>query len=615
MNMLFNRFVISSLLVIACTLQLHAQSDNWRSVLPRDTVVARLRAHVLALASDSMAGRRPPSPGNAMAAAYVAREFDRLELESVRRGDRSPVRFYEHFSFLHGVEAGPANAVVITSNEAGSHRVVTLRADGSRITPMGFSESGRVSGPLVFVGYGITDSASGYDDYAGIDARGSIALIMRYSPEGDKTHGRFGSAMGWAAKVRNAIRSGARGIIFIDRPGISSDATPAFGFQRGFLNAGLPAMFVRSELFSEEGLTALSRRIADARRLIDSTATPHSFAIGGLDVTLMTDVQRLETSVPNVVALMPGIDPKLKDEVIVIGAHFDHLGDGGEGSLHSGHDRAIHYGADDNASGTAGLLVLAEEMARRRDNRRTIMFAGFNAEEEGLIGSQALLRTVQLPDGLKMVAMINLDMIGRLDSLKLQVHGTGTSPGFEPMLDSLNPGLVLRYSKAGVGPSDHASFYAKGVPVLAFFTGVHMDYHKPTDTPEKVNYDGQAAIVGLVRDVVGTIDRADTAPAFTKADAPAGMRSRAAFKVYIGTLPDYSYDGKGMRITGTSGGSPAEAAGLREGDVIVRIGDFPIANIYDYMDALARLSVGQAVQPTLVRAGKEVTVTIVMRAP
>jgi aminopeptidase YwaD len=594
-------------LLLFAAAELSAQTTTpWEGVVPRDTVLARVTSYIRTLASDEMSGRRPPSKGNSMAAAFIGRAFERFELQSLKRSRRSPDRYYESFSFLHGVEAGKGNKVTIT--RAGHPEIIL--APGADFTPLAFSSNGTVSGPLVFAGYGIRDSATGYDDYAAIDARGAILLVMRYSPEGESPHGQFSEVSSWAAKIRTAAAHGAKGIIFINQPGETTEL-PAMSFIRGFTNAGLPA------LFASDGSLAMlrdaaGRTLADLRRIIDSTGKPASFAFPGVKVSMTADVRRLEASVPNVVGLLPGIDPKLKEEVIVIGAHFDHLGTGGEGSLAGGHEPAIHYGADDNASGTAGLLALAEEFARRRDNRRTIMFAAFNAEEEGLLGSQAFVRSVELPKGLRMVAMINLDMIGRLDSGRLQVQGTGTSPGFERMLDSLNPGFTLKYSKEGVGPSDHSTFYTKGIPVLAFFTGVHKDYHRPTDTWEKVNYDGQTTIVGLVRDVVRTIDRADTTLAFTKADPPVAARRAAGFNVYVGTMPDYGFEGKGLRITGTSGGSPAEKAGLRDGDIIVRMGEHAIANIYDYMEALGRFKPHQAVETEIVRGGSTMTVTIVM---
>ena len=592
-----------------------AMENTWRHMVPRDTMLARVRMHVMALAHDSMGGRRPPGRGNTLAAAYVGRAFERAGLlplgteGSRRRAKKGPERFYETFSYLHGVDVGKGNAAVI--KRAGGQPEIIL-APGADFTPLGFSSNATATGPLVFVGYGLRDSASGYDDYAGVDARGAILVMMRYSPEGDVPHGRFSNAASWTSKVRAAVDHGAKGIIFINQPGELSELPPV-SFIRGFLDAGIPCLFA-----TDGSLAALrdpsGRTLTELRSIIDSTLQPASFALDGAKATITASVKRLESPIPNIVGLLPGTDPTLRDETIVIGAHFDHLGDGGEGSLAGGSAPAIHYGADDNASGTAGMLALAEELAGRRDNRRTIMFIAFNAEEVGLLGSQNFLRGAELPKGMRIVAMINLDMIGRLDSLKLQVQGTGTSPVFEPLLDSLNPGLALKYSKEGFGPSDHASFYTKGIPVLAFFTGVHRDYHRPSDTWEKINYDGEVRIVDFVAQVTRALDQLPTAPTFTKADPPVAARRSSGFNVYVGTMPDYGYEGRGLRITGTSGGSPAEKAGLVEGDIIVRMGDYPIANIYDYMDALGHFKAAQPVLTTIMRAGNEMTVTIVMGA-
>lgn len=565
---------------------------------------SRIREIVRYLASDELAGRRTGTAENRQAAKFIAEAFAKAGLRPIP-GSTS---YEQTFDYAVGVEIGGGNlfSMVVGRPE------LTLVAEtvGREFNPAGFSESGKVKGDLLFAGYGITAPKLGYDDYAGVDAHGKIVLLMRYSPDGGNPHGDFGHYAEMSAKVANAREHGAAGIIIINQPQDSAEL-PRVQLERNFGNVGLPTIFALSTIFDRLRDPA-GRTLAQVQGRIDSTRRPASFAPAGWSANVGTDVKTRREQVPNVLGFLPGSDPKLRDEWIVVGGHFDHLGWGGEGSLYAGKDSAIHHGADDNASGTAGVIALAERFGARGGNRHPILFVAFNGEEEGLLGSASLLKDGVIPAE-NVAAMINMDMIGRLDSNHLIVEGIGTSPLWDSLVPAVNHDrLTLKLGKSGYGPSDHASFYAKNIPVLFLFTGTHRDYHRPSDTWEKVNYDGEARVVGLVNDLVQAIDARPERPPFTKVTESSAERANMGFKVYVGTIPDYAYEGKGLRLSGVSEGGPAQKAGLTEGDIIMKLASKEINNIYDYTYVLGELKPKQTVEVEFLRGGKTMKVNVLL---
>lgn len=291
---------------------------------------------------------------------------------------------------------------------------------------------------------------------------------------------------------------------------------------------------------------------------------------------------------------------------VIIGAHYDHLGMGSEGSLHRG-DAAIHNGADDNASGVAVLLQLAGRIQKWPEARDNYLFLSFSGEEMGLLGSNYFVKNPPL-DLKEVPYMLNLDMVGRLrQDSTLSVSGTGTSPIWPQMLNSLNPGFKLVLSESGVGPSDHTSFYLQDIPVLHFFTGQHEDYHRPTDDSDRLNYAGMDQIAGYLFDLVKGME-AQEEVAFRKTKNESEEVPR--FKVALGVVPDYLYDGKGMRIDGVSEGKPAQAAGLQKGDIVVKLGDSTVTDMMSYMRALSVFEPGQKAEVVVERDGQTVSATV-----
>jgi hypothetical protein len=335
------------------------------------------------------------------------------------------------------------------------------------------------------------------------------------------------------------------------------------------------------------------------------TATSVAAAHAGLPSALPTQ---------NVVGLVRGTDPALRDEYIVVGAHFDHLGRGAFGALDPDSAHAIHNGADDNASGTAAMLELARIFSRR-PAARSIIFAAFSGEELGLLGSEHLVNHFPVPLD-RVRAMVNFDMVGRLRDDKLIVYGTATATEMPAILDSANvePKLDVRGVGDGFGPSDQSSFYGKDIPVLHFFTDLHDDYHRATDDSPKIDVAGEARVVAFAERVTRRLaDRAGRLT-FVKVAAPQ-MTSRESTNVYLGSVPDMgAVDVQGVRLSGVRGGTPAERAGLKAGDVIVEFGGRPVKDLYEYTDALNAHKPGDTVQIVVLRDGQRLTLTATLAA-
>lgn len=335
----------------------------------------------------------------------------------------------------------------------------------------------------------------------------------------------------------------------------------------------------------------------------------------------------------NVVGILDGHDKVLRNEAIIIGAHFDHLGRGGKGSGSLNPNSSdIHHGADDNASGTAALIELARIFAKEKKNKRTIIFIGFSGEEEGLFGSKAYTANPAFPLD-KTVAMINLDMVGRLHDGKLNIGGIGTASEWKQLVEShnINPGAViptshdvpphiktdvpalnkfnLALNEDGFGPSDHASFYMQKLPVLFFFTGTHLDYHKPSDTAEKINYTGEASIIQYVASIARAIDQNPQRPTYTVAKS-SNTGGRVGFNVSLGTIPSYGDSTDGMLVDAVRENTPASRAGIKGGDKIVMLGGREIKNVYDYTAALGELKPDVEVEVTVTRGGERLTLKI-----
>ncbi|RMG41004.1 MAG: M20/M25/M40 family metallo-hydrolase [Planctomycetota bacterium] len=395
------------------------------------------------------------------------------------------------------------------------------------------------------------------------------------------------------------------------------DADPLMPFGYGGHEAGgrtMPVVHIKQSVCNRILKAATGRTLDEIAEQIDRTLKPASRKLKGWTVDLDVDLKRERVEARNVIGVLRGTGPHA-DEVIVVGAHYDHLGRGGVGSL-APRSKDIHNGADDNASGTAALIELARQLGREKHRLpRTIVFIAFTAEERGLLGSSYYVRHPVFPLE-KTIAMFNMDMVGRLRDDKLIVMGSGTAKQWEPLLKRLAPryGLNLKLTPDGFGPSDHASFYARKIPVLHLFTGNHADYHRPSDDWQKINAEGMARIVGLLKDIVLEVAAAPQRPEYVAVARPS-RPARTGDRPYFGSIPDFGGDQPGYAISGVAPGSPAEKAGLKGGDVIVKLNDIKIGNLEDFDLALRRFSAGDTVKVEVLRDGKRLTFEVTLGAP
>lgn len=568
-----------------------------------EIAIPDIRRHVQFLASDSLRGRKTGERGNEIAAGYIAAEMKRVGLEPL--GDNTT--YFQHFSFLASINPGRDNSLYVS---VGS-REMEFALD-KEMRPLSFSVDTLVTGPLVFAGYGITDTSAQYDDYAGIDVRGKIVIVLRYSPDSSST-GRFAKSASVRMKAKVAREHGAAGLIIVTGPrDETASKLPPVTIDRGMGDAGIAAMALTSGAV-DSIFHLLGKNLRDVQEHIIVSGKPQSFELAGTRATMRTSVEKVRGMSANVLGLLRGNDPILGQEVVILGAHMDHLGMGGEGSLNPD-TSAIHHGADDNASGTAGLLEAAEYFASHKDQlKRSILFIAFSGEEQGLLGSDYYVKHPAIPLE-KTVAMLNMDMIGRMKDSALVVEGIGTSSGFESLLTSsaTNTPIRLRLKPDGFGPSDHTSFYVQKIPVLFFFTNLHDDYHRPSDVWTKINFEGEAAIVRLVTEVVRKIANAETRPDYTQV-ASSPQSERREVRVSLGVIPDYAEDVVGLQISGTRPGSAAEQAGLLAKDIIVRFGGREIRNIYDFTNLLGEYKPGDSVEIVVRRGEEERTLTAVLK--
>jgi hypothetical protein len=571
----------------------------------------RVLDHVRVLASDSCAGRGPGSAGIEKAAAYITDYFSQLRL---RQGGRAG--YADTFSMTTGIKTGPKNTVsfgvLIERPGVPLDQTKPIQIGwkvGADYQPYGFSESGVATGDIAFVGYGITSSS--YDDYAGIDVKGKIAIMLRGLPKWAEKNESMRQLSSIRTKATAAREKGALAVIFVNKNGDSADVLERFGLDRLGKNSGIIALQARrstcAKVFPAKGTSLFV-----AEQEIEKTQKPKSFLLANTTANLSVDLVFQESITQNIIGIVEGTDPRLRNEYVVVGAHYDHIGMGDENSLASTTEPMIHFGADDNASGTAGVLELAQAF-KRKPAKRSIVFMTFSGEEKGLLGSKHWVSNPTIPIN-QVAAMINLDMIGRLKDGKLNIQGTGTSSIWPRVIDSAKAGLPLTVTTTadGFGPSDHSSFTAKNIPVLFYFTGLHGDYHRPSDTWDKVNADGIATVVKMVEKTVRIIADSAARPEFTKgAEKPAAQQSSSiALKVTFGIIPDYGDDPQGLHITGVKPGSPAEKGGLIGEDIITAVGPTTVKNIYDLMAALGTFKPGDTTTVKVIRDGKTLEKTV-----
>ncbi len=497
--------------------------------------------HVRILAADDLEGRGNGGEGIEEAARYIAARFRELGLKTAGVDGT----YYQPFSMSSEAHLGSQNHLILEG--AGMEDDLRLHRD---FEPMTFSAAADIEAPVFFAGYGITAPDHGYDDYEGVDVRGAVVLIIRHVPRDGDSSGPFESERGHATFVSKAVNAkahGAAALLLVNDPfhrGDEPDELLKFGTDLGAEDLDIPAVYVKHNIV-EKLFEAAGEDLAQIQNDIDDNLLPSSFEMKGIRARLNVDVSRADKKGKNVLAYLPPRGSAGDEELVIIGAHYDHVGLGRRYSLASQEVRGvqIHNGADDNASGTAGVLELARVFTARTDLERGILFAAFAGEEMGLLGSSHYARNPTLSLE-KSVAMLNMDMIGRLRNDRLYVGGVGSSPEFEAKLEELAAahGLTLSFSFSLENSSDHISFSSKQIPSLFFFTGLHSDYHRPSDDWDKINPAGAERVLRVAYQMVDYIQSLPERPPFVQAargerDRPSGGGEGGVYGAYFGSVP------------------------------------------------------------------------------
>lgn len=637
---------------------------------------SRIQAAVKYLASDELEGRGVGTHGLDLAADYIARQFAELKLNT-HLYNGTP---FQNLKVTASVELGkPTEVSLIAPAGKGQAGKTIAWKLGQDFNPLAIGGGGKFDLPLAFVGYGITDKDDHYDDYAGIDVQGKAVVIMRHEPQQDNPHSVFDGTKNspyalYSRKLSNAYEHGAAAVVFctdefeierlvalrtkaweqsitelgeaaakfkkIEHPSldqirrqrklidelataiqkqgerVAAEFDPLVPFKgAGFddQRGHIPVIFCRREALADMFQRGLKADLAQLEREMDNGPTPHSAELKGWRISGQISIERREADVKNVIGVLEGEGPHA-DETIVIGAHYDHLGFGGEGSFLPD-KRAIHNGADDNASGTADLIEVARRISAAGKLPRRIVFIAFTGEERGLLGSAYYCRHPLFPLD-KTVAMLNMDMVGRLVDDKLIVGGVDTAKQFSEVLDQANGqyGFKLAKQNGGFGPSDHSSFYGHKIPVMHFFTGLHKDYHRPSDDFDKINVAGMQRVAGLVSDVALALARADSPPTYQESKKKP-MGGGGGDRPYFGSIPDFAPTEAGYAISGVTKGSPADKGGLKAGDNIIKLGESRIGGLEDFDSALRKHKAGDKVPVVVKRDGKEVTLIVTLDPP
>jgi hypothetical protein len=573
------------------------------------------------LADDELGGRGLGSDGLREAGKYIARLYSALDLRPPGNNGLLSASYRQAFRAVTGIRSGPNNR--LSWQQRGS-RTPTRANPKTEFTPLGISSSNRFAGDLVFVGYGLVAEPLGYDDYAGLDVRGKVVLAMRYEPgEADphspfdgKRPSRFSDLRYKALKARQA---GAAALIFVSPPGDDEDRLPRVNLTGSAADAGIPVLQVDRKL-AQGWLAAAGLDLVALHAAIDADYRPHSHALAGLHISGRTDVKVRYTEIENIVGIFPG-HGDLAAEAVVVGAHFDHLGLGGASSL-ARNRHEIHNGADDNASGVAAMVcgvagMLQHITAEAKDAekpRRSLVVVGFSGEESGLLGSAWYVRHPVFPMD-NTVAMVNLDMVGRLREEKLSAMGADSSPDWRPLLAPLaeQHGIDLLAGGDGYGPSDQMSFYAKGVPVVHFFTGSHSDYHTPNDDTDLLNITGGARIAEFLGEVLSELIHRPTRLTYRASSSKATMTGDSrSFGAYLGSIPDYSTmtnpEG-GVLLSAVRPEGPADRAGITGGDRIIEMAGTEIHNLYDMTFVLSDHRPGEIIEIVVDRDGEVLTLS------
>jgi hypothetical protein len=566
-------------------------------------VEARLKKDVTFLASDRCEGRGPTTKGLNRAARYIAGRFKEIGLKPGVKG-----------SYFQPFRIPGAEGSLVLTGPAGQQIELSQRV---HFRPLGMDQKGEVSGPVVFAGFGIRSAS--YDDYAGLDVEDKVVVVLRDTPR--PTDPKVGKLLREFAplvrKLATAEKLKAKAVLVLNDTEAAAEGDRLVDYSYSFFNPRggehLPAFMVRRDVV--EGMLGAGVTLGGLERRIHRDLKPASRELTGWQVSLKVAPRRDLIPLKNVVGVLEGSGP-LANETVVVGAHYDHLGYGGASSLDRAKVPAIHHGADDNGSGTAGMIELALRFSAipARQGRR-LVFIAFSGEEVNLLGSRHYCRNPLYPLG-ETAAMFNLDMIGRLRPDKktgkdrLLVQGTGSATPFKELIDNLAQKYEFKVGAqaSGDGPSDHAEFYGKKVPVLFFWTDVHPDYHRPSDTADRLNVAGMRKVVDASEETVKALATMDR-PAYRY--VPGSIMARPSKGPRLSIRPSYfPSEVEGLEVDAVTPEGPADRAGMQDEDVIVSIAGRQVRNMATYMQAMSLQKKGTTIEVVVLRKGAKKTLKV-----
>ncbi|MFC2132056.1 M20/M25/M40 family metallo-hydrolase [Bacteroidota bacterium] len=561
-------------------------------LLSQEIKTDNIKAHITYLASDKLHGRKPSDSGGKMAAEYIKGQFKKAGLLPLADD------YYQYFEVVKDIRATDNNSFKFDDFEGEMNK---------DFIPFSFTANAELNAEVRFAGYGfdIDDDNLKYNDYENIDVKGKWVMIILGNIVIEKTDGNLSFVGTVRSRVLTAKDKGAAGVLIAMGMEFSKkDELISLFYDKSEARADIPVINI-TRAVANKILSSKIITIEELEKKINETHKPNSFEIP-VKIKAQTDVIHKKVKTENVIGLIPGSS----DEFIVIGAHYDHLGMGGPGSGSRKPDTvAVHHGADDNASGVAGIIELAKKLSNNKDKlKRNIVLAAFSAEEMGLLGSMKFVKEPMI-DLKKVKAMFNFDMLGRLKANKtILAGGTGTSVETDSLLDFHLKGKELKLAKStgGFGPSDHA----EDIPVFFFSTGAHEDYHKPEDDINKINFEGEKLILDFLYDLVFDVANIEHGLTFTEA-GPKTRTGAGKYKVKLGFMPDFATaDKPGVGVGGVTKDSPAEMGGMLKGDIIVAIDGKSIKDIYEYMHRLKQLEPGQMITVDVMRNGERVVLLI-----